>query len=70
MITARVTSAAEDSVEIEILESRQSESHEGSCKDEPEDEVVAFLEPDGVVDFAHGTCEGGFPCFARIFHVG
>ena len=70
VITAGVTSAAEDSVEIEILESGQSEAHKGPCKDKPEDEVVALFEPDGMVDFAHGAYEGSFACFGRVRHIG
>lgn len=70
VVAAGVTGVAEDSVEIKILESGQCESHEGTCKDEPEYEVVASFEPDGMVDFAHGTYEGSTACFIRVRHVG
>lgn len=63
VVAAGVTGAAEDSVKIKILESGQGESHECTCKNEPEDEVVALFEPDRMVDFSHGTCEGSLACF-------
>lgn len=68
MVAARVTSTAEDSIEIEILESSQSEAHESACEDEPENKVIALFESDGMVDFAHGAYEGGLACFIRVRH--
>lgn len=70
VVAAGVTSTAEDSIEIQILESSHGETHEGACEDEPENKVITLFETDGMVDFAHSAYEGGFACFVRVRHVG
>lgn len=50
--------AAEDTVNVQVLEPREGEAHQGTAEDEPQGCVVAFGEADGVVGFAHGAHEG------------
>lgn len=63
VVPSRVTNAAKDSMEVEILEPGQCEAHQGARKDEPQDEVVAFFEADGMVHFSHGAEKRGFMLF-------
>ena len=53
-----VTLAAKYAVVADVLEPRQGEAEHGTGKDEEEDEVVAFGEPDRVVYFSHHPDEG------------
>lgn len=69
MVIGRATGAAEDAVKIDVLESCQSEAHEGTREDEPEDKVVAFFEADGMVGSAHSAYERVIRCFVRFCHV-
>lgn len=39
-------------VEVEVLEAGEGEAEQGAAKDEPEDEVVAMGEADGVIQLA------------------
>ena len=55
--------------EVEELEAREHEAQEGAAEDEVEEEVVAFLEAEGVVDFAEGGGEGaGLRGFGHCGH--
>jgi hypothetical protein len=59
---------AEYGVEVEIFETGEGEAEEGAIKDEEEDEVVAFGETQGVVNFAHHTYEGVLRGIRRGHH--
>lgn len=48
----------EDSIVVQILESRQCETEESPFEDEPQDEVVPFAEADGIVNFPSLSHEG------------